>query len=77
MRRRNVFPVARKIVSDAGARELDHELATQLHPDLLQLGAKIVPTSGRTNTPSTKEALVAKQITCECGQVVRGTTRAR
>jgi predicted small metal-binding protein len=66
----------REIVLDASTVELDDEPAAELHFPPRQLRANINPTAASYNNPqSTDEGVpMAKQITCECGVVLRGET---
>jgi predicted small metal-binding protein len=58
------------------AAEFDDEATAELYFPLRQPRAKIVPTRASYNdsTPDERSTAMAKQITCECGQVIRGDT---
>ena len=65
----------RKLVLDATVVELDDEPAAELHFPSRQLGANIDPTPAPYNERTrAKGAVMSKQITCECGYVIRGNT---
>jgi predicted small metal-binding protein len=66
----------RELVLDAATVELDDEPAAELHFPSRQLRANINPTTASYNNPNqrTKGVPMAKQITCECGVVLRGET---
>jgi predicted small metal-binding protein len=66
----------RKLVFDAASVELDDEPAAELHFPSRQLRANIDPTPASYNDTNrcVKGAAMAKQITCECGVVIRGET---
>jgi len=64
---------------DAAAAELHHEAAAQLHVGVVRarqrrsnVSANIRERPGSDNRPSI--ATMARQITCECGEIVRGET---
>jgi predicted small metal-binding protein len=64
---------------DAAAVELDHEAPAELHVGVVRalqprsnLSANIRESPGPDNRPRYQS--MARQITCECGQIVRGET---
>ena len=64
---------------DAAAAELYHEAPAELHVGVVRalqprsnLSANIRETAGPDNSPRYQS--MARQITCECGQIVRGET---
>ena len=66
---------------DAAAMELDHEAPAELHVGVVRelqprsnLSANIRERPGPDNRP--RYPPMARQITCECGQIVRGETEA-
>jgi predicted small metal-binding protein len=65
----------RELVLDATVVELDDEPAAELHFPSRQLRANIDPTVAPYNERTrAKGAVMSKQITCECGYVIRGST---
>ena len=66
---------SRQLALDATVVELDDEPAAELNFPTRQVRANIDPTPGRTTSATrSKGAVMAKQITCECGYVIRGET---
>lgn len=62
-------------VLDAATVHGEREAAAELDTRRRQARAKITPTPPAYNRrDTTKGGVVAKQITCECGQVIRGET---
>jgi predicted small metal-binding protein len=65
----------RKLVLDPPVAELDDEPAAELDFPSRQLRANIDPTyAAYKRAHRSKGAVMSKQITCECGYVIRGTT---
>jgi predicted small metal-binding protein len=66
----------RELVLDTASIELDDEPTAELHFPSRQLRANIDPTTASYKKPNrcVKGVPMAKQITCECGVVLRGET---
>jgi predicted small metal-binding protein len=61
---------------DPASVDLEDEAAAKLYVPARQGAANIVPTAAPYNEPDSDEEdePMAKQITCECGRVIRGTS---